>query len=270
MKTFSAAFLLLTLASFAAAAQTAPAFTTTCNEGSTYSSPTSNKRYCETRDLTMPSPGTATLTIDGGANGGITVKGWDGNEVRVRARISTWSKSDTDASGLAKKVTISGKGNTLEAKGPSQSEQGWAVSYEVFVPRKTALALSTVNGGINLSNLESTVKFAAVNGGVNLTNVAGQVKGHTVNGGLHIKLAGPKWVGEGLDVATTNGGITWDVPKNYSAKLYTSTTIGSIKADNLPITKSGMMHKEIAANLGQGGASVKAVTTNGGIKVNQE
>ncbi|UOQ70092.1 hypothetical protein [Hymenobacter cellulosilyticus] len=46
--------------------------------------------------------------------------------------------------------------------------------------------------------------------------------------------------------------------------------MGSIKADNLTVTKSGFMHKEVAANLGQGGAPVRAVTVNGGIKVNQE
>ncbi|PJJ59845.1 DUF4097 family beta strand repeat-containing protein [Hymenobacter chitinivorans] len=269
MKTFSAA-LLLALASVSAKAQTAPAFTSTCTEGNTYNNNSSTKRYCETRDLTLASPGAQTLTIDGEANGGITVKGYDGNQVLVRAKVSTWSKTDADAAQLAKRVAVKSGGNTLRAEGPSQAEQGWAVSYEVFVPRKTALALKTVNGGISLKDLDSSVKFDAVNGGVSLSNVSGQVKGHTVNGGLHIKLAGTKWVGEGLDVETTNGGITWDVPKNYSAKLFTSTSMGSIKADNLPVSKSGFMHKEIAANLGQGGAPVRAVTVNGGIKVNQE
>ncbi|MCB2378987.1 DUF4097 domain-containing protein [Hymenobacter sp. BT635] len=269
MKTFSAA-LLLTLACFSAQAQTAPAFTSTCTEGSTYSSPNSNKRYCETRDLTLPSPGNQTLNINGEANGGISVKGWDGSQVLVRAKVSTWAKSDEAASALAKKVTVKSAGNDLRADGPNQGEDGWAVSYEVFVPRKTALALRTVNGGITLKDLDSTIKFDAVNGGVNLTNVSGQVKGNTVNGGLHIKLAGTKWEGQGLDVATTNGGITWDLPKDYSAQFYTSTTIGSISSDKLPVTKSGFMHKEITANLGRGGAPVKAVTTNGGIKVKQQ
>ncbi|TGE25043.1 hypothetical protein E5K00_07555 [Hymenobacter aquaticus] len=269
MKTFSAA-LLLALTTLPALAQTAPTFTSACTEGNTYTSPNSTRRYCEIRELTMPAPGARKLTIDGRANGGITVKGWDGADVRVRAKVSTWAKTDAEAAQLAKKLTISSAGNTLRAQGPEQNDQGWAVSYEVFVPRKTALALTTVNGGISLSNLDSEVQFEAVNGGVSLSNVSGRVKGQTVNGGLNIRLAGTKWEGQGLDVTTTNGGITWDLPKNYSARLYTSTMMGSIKADNLTVTKSGFMHKEIAANLGQGGASLKAVTTNGGIKVNQE
>ncbi|UOQ70091.1 hypothetical protein [Hymenobacter cellulosilyticus] len=163
MKTLSAA-LLLALTSVSAFAQTTPAFTSTCNEGSTYRSNTSTKRYCETRDLTLPSPGSQTLTIDGEANGGISVKGYDGNQVLVRAKVSTWAATDEAAGQLAKQVTVKSGGNSLRADGPSQNEQGWAVSYEVFVPRKTALALRTVNGGISLRDLESTIKFNAVNG----------------------------------------------------------------------------------------------------------
>ena len=269
MKIVSAT-LLLALAAFSATAQTAPTFTSTCTEGATYRSNTGTKRYCETRDLTLPGAGSATLSINGEANGGISVKGWDGNQVLVRAKVSTWAATSEQASQLSKKVAVKTSGNTLRADGPTQGEEGWAVSYEVFVPRKTALALQTVNGGISLQDVDGEVSFEAVDGGISLSNVGGQVKGHTVNGGLDIKLAGTKWEGAGLDVATTNGGITWNVPKDYSAQLFTSTTMGSIKADKLTVTKSGMMHKEIAANLGQGGAPVKAVTVNGGIKVNQQ
>ena len=44
--------------------------------------------------------------------------------------------------------------------------------------------------------------------------------------------------------------------------------MGGIRTE-LPVTKTGMFHKEVEANLGQGGAVVKAVTTNGGISVDQ-
>ncbi|GAA3995680.1 hypothetical protein GCM10022408_02780 [Hymenobacter fastidiosus] len=267
MKTLLSA-LLLGLASSAALAQTAPVFTSACDDRNSGSR--TNKRFCETRDLTMAGPGSQTLTIDGRTNGGISVTGWDGTDVRVRVKISAWAKTDADATDLAKGVAISTSGNTLRAIGAKGLLEGWAVSYEVFVPRKTALALNTVNGGISLSNLESSISFETVNGGIALSNVAGQVKGQTTNGGVSINLTGSKWEGEGLDVQTTNGGITWSLPKDYSAQLYTSTNAGGISAAGLPVTKSGLMYKEITATLGQGGARVKAVTTNGGIKVNRD
>ena len=259
--------LLLGLITYSAAAQTAPAFTSVCNDRSAGSN--GSKTFCETRDLTLPGTGGQTLTIDGKTNGGISVQGYDGTDVRVRAKVTAWAKTDADASQLAKSVVVGTTGNALRATGPGPNDQSWAVSYEVFVPRKTALALNTLNGGISLRDLDSSVSFEAVNGGVSLTSVAGKVKGQTVNGGLHIKLTGAKWEGEGLDVQTTNGGITWDLPKAYSAKFFTSTNAGSISAAGLPITKSGFTHREVTADLGQGGASVKAVTVNGGIKVSQ-
>ncbi|UOQ70093.1 hypothetical protein [Hymenobacter cellulosilyticus] len=46
--------LLLSLATGAAHAQTAPVFTTTCGDGTFTSS--SSKRFCETRDKTLPLP----------------------------------------------------------------------------------------------------------------------------------------------------------------------------------------------------------------------
>lgn len=89
-----------------------------------------------------------------------------------------------------------------------------------------------------------------------------------MNGGLDISLNGNQWEGKGLDVTTTNGGITWTLPRDYSAQLFTSTNMGGIRT-GLPVTKTGMFHKEITANLGKGGAPVRAVTTNGGISVVQ-
>jgi len=260
--------LLLSLATTGARAQVAaPVFTTTCGDGTFTSS--SSKRYCETRDKILPAPAGQGITIDGRANGGITVKGWDGPDVRVRAKILAWGKNDAEAQQLGKSITIRAQDYTLRAESTAEGELGWAVSYEIFVPRKMALTLRTLNGGINLSDLQGPVTFEAANGGISLINVGGSIKGRTVNGGVRIKLAGPKWVGEGLDVQTTNGSITWDLPKAYSARLYAATTVGSISAGTLPVTSSETLQKVVTATLGQGGAPLKAVTVKGNVKVNQ-
>lgn len=271
MKTLLSA-LAVTCCTLAAAAQTAPvpAFKLNCQEGS-WSSYKLLKNYCETRDLTMEAPAGQPLTVDAGPNGGITVHGWNGPNVRVRVKIQAWSGTEEKAAARAKGITIATINNTLRAIEPdkdSDSQHGWSVSYEIFVPRETALALNTVNGGISLDNLQSTIAFETVNGGVSLVGLGGQVKGETVNGGLDISLSGSQWEGKGLDVTTTNGGITWTLPRDYSAQLFTSTNMGGIRT-GLPVTKTGMFHKEVTASLGKGGAPVRAVTTNGGISVVQ-
>ncbi len=42
------------------------------------------ERHCEVRDSTMPA---GPLNVDAGQNGGISIEGWDRNEIRVRAIV---------------------------------------------------------------------------------------------------------------------------------------------------------------------------------------
>ena len=66
-------------------------------------------------------------------------------------------------------------------------------------------------------------------------------------------------------MSTTNGGVIMSVPENYSANLQTGTVNGGINTD-FPVTlQGGRINKQIALNLGSGGATVKAMTTNGGV-----
>ena len=252
-----------------ASAQTAePQFKLSCQDGSWSHHNSKNESFCETRDLTMSTPAGQPLAIEGGANGGITVHGWAGPNVRVRAKISSWASTEAEAQARVKAVGISTANNTLRAAS-SDKDEHFSVSYEVFVPRQTALVLTTNNGGISLDNLLADVKFRATNGGVSLTGMGGQVSGRTINGGLSINLTGRQWDGQGLDVATTNGGISWRLPRDYSAQLFTSTNVGNVRA-NIPVTKTGFLRRELATSLGSGGALVKAVTTNGGVSVEQQ
>jgi hypothetical protein len=57
------------------------------------------------------------------------------------------------------------------------------------------------------------------------------------------------------------------VPENYSAHLETGTVNGSVNTD-FPVT--GRITKQIALNLGSGGATVRAMTTNGGVNLKKQ
>jgi DUF4097 and DUF4098 domain-containing protein YvlB len=140
------------------------------------------------------------------------------------------------------------------------------VSYEVFVPRRSNLSLDTKNGGIAINDVNGRIDFTALNGGVVLRRVGGEVRGSTTNGGLVIELAGDRWDGNSLDVSTTNGGIILSVPENYSAYLQTGTVNGNVSVD-FPVTVQGQITRQLAVNLGSGGQTVKAMTTNGGVQV---
>jgi DUF4097 and DUF4098 domain-containing protein YvlB len=255
---------LVTFTGIAVFAQNSKGGSLTCRDNNWY-----NDRLvgnCEVREQTLALSGSA-IAIDGRQNGGVAVKGWDQNQILVRARVQTGAPTAEEAKSLAQQIRIETSGAKIFASGPeSRRNFHWDVSYEVFVPRRADLSVETQNGGISIAEVNGRIDFSAVNGGVVLKRVGGAVRGSTTNGGLVIELGGDRWEGESLDVSTTNGGVIMSVPENYSAHLETGTVNGSVSVD-FPVTVQGQITKQVALNLGSGGAMVKATTTNGGVRL---
>jgi DUF4097 and DUF4098 domain-containing protein YvlB len=139
-----------------------------------------------------------------------------------------------------------------------------------MVPQRSDLSLSASNGGISISDVQGKIDFKTTNGGVNLVRVGGNVQGNTTNGGVYVVLSGARWDGEELNVKTTNGGVNLSMPDNYSAHLETGTVNGSVSFGfpvNVPLTERGRMPKDVSVDLGGGGPTVRATTTNGGVRV---
>jgi hypothetical protein len=220
---------------------------------------------CEVREQIVAAGGA--ITVDAGRNGGISVKGSDRNDILVRTRIQTAARTQGEAEELAKQITIETGGLRISANGPEdRRDNHWSVSFEVLVPRRSSLSLEAHNGGIAIAEVNGKIEFNCTNGGVVLKRVGGNVHGATTNGGLVVELAGDRWDGEELDVKTTNGGVTMNVPENYSAHLETGTINGNISVD-FPVTVQGRINKELSVNLGSGGAMIRVMTTNGGVRL---
>ena len=220
---------------------------------------------CEIREQKMPAGGL--LTVDASRNGGVAIKGWDQNEILVRARVQAAAATQGEADQLVKQIRIETSGGKVYAVGPeSRKNYQWNVSYEIFVPKRSDLSLEAYNGGISIADVTGNIEFTGHNGGVVLRRVGGTVRGGTMNGGLVVELDGASWSGQELDVKTTNGGIVMAIPENYSAHLETGTVNGHLNID-FPVTVQGRIGRELAVNLGNGGPTVRAMTTNGGIKI---
>jgi DUF4097 and DUF4098 domain-containing protein YvlB len=170
---------------------------------------------------------------------------------------------------LAQQVRIETGALNIHAEGPdSRDDYQWYVSYEIFVPRRSDLSLTAHNGGISISDVGGRINFKTLNGGVTLRRVSGAVSGSTTNGGLHVELAGARWEGEMLNVTTTNGGVNLVMPDNYSAHIETGTVNGNVASEfplNVQMTDRGRLPKEINVDLGSGGSTIRAKTTNGGV-----
>ncbi len=213
----------------------------------------------------------STLNVDGRQNGGVSVKGEDRNDILIRACVQAWGKSDAEARSLMSSVRID-TGSIIKADGAT--DNNWSVSFDIRVPRTTNLNLKAHNGGISIANVDGSAEFETLNGGVNLNGVSGSVKGHTMNGGINVKLSGPTWKGTGLDVQTTNGGVNIEVPENFAAHVEASTVNGGFNSNIVGLSvdktdENGRRQRpsKVSTDINGGGPLVRAVTTNGGVRI---
>ena len=223
-------------------------------------------QHCEVRESTLP-PGP--LNVDAGQNGGVSVEAWDRNDIRVRAIVRGSARDEARAKDIAGQVQVSAGGGRVYATGPDLNRrEWWSVSYRVNVPRRNDLDLSATNGGITIVGVTGNLRFDTTNGGVKLQHLGGRVNGETRNGGLNVILSGSRWDGDGLDVETSNGGVTVDIPENYNAEFETRTVNGGLNVD-FPITVQGELtsRRGISTTLGSGGPPVRVRTTNGGVRI---
>jgi hypothetical protein len=221
--------------------------------------------YCEVREFTL-SADRDLIAIDASPNGGIKIEGWDRNEILVRAKVQAQSRDEGGAREIAGEVDVT-MGRTIESDGPRTGRgESWSVSYRVYVPYDSDLDLSSVNGGITIDDVSGQMRFRTTNGGIHLSGLKGDVDGRTTNGGLNIELSGNGWEGAGLDVQTTNGGVKLYMPDDYNCRLETGTVNGSFRID-FPIMVQGRIDRHIEATLGDGGRTIRVVTTNGSVTV---
>jgi DUF4097 and DUF4098 domain-containing protein YvlB len=256
-----ALLLLASIAATAAEAQGNPQeWLEQCRRGSG-----TRAQHCEVRETTLPATGS--LRVDARPNGGIDVRSWDRNEIRVVARLQTHASTEAEARQIATQVHVDAVAGGVESRGPREMrDRGWSVSYDVFVPRNIDLTLSSTNGGIRVENVEGQTEVTTTNGGIAIHSAAGSVRGRTTNGGIDVRLQGTGWQGAGIDLRTTNGGITIHAPAGYSARVSARTTNGGISTD-FPMTVQGRVGRSLEGEIGQGGAPLNIATTNGGIRL---
>ncbi len=225
------------------------------------------EQFCETRNVAVAAA--RSLVVDGRENGGITVHAWDKAEIQVVAMVQAHAESANEAQNIARQIVIASGNGNIRADGPrtnGQRNESWAVSFEIWAPRQTELALTASNGGISVDGMNARMSLETVNGGLTVTDVDGDIRGSTVNGGITADLSGDRWHGSGLDLRTSNGGVHLSVPSNYSALLETGTVNGGLDV-GFPVTVQGSFGRTFTTQLGNGGATIRAVTTNGGVSI---
>ena len=209
------------------------------------------------------------ISIDGQKNGGVRVRGWERDEIFIRACVQAAGEDAEEARALTAAVRIEMIDGRIRAVTPNENDHSFGVNYDIRVPVKTDLTIKTHNGGINLSNINGSIIFDLNNGGAIFDKIKGDVRGQTVNGNLTFNLSGDKWEGDGVDARTTNGSVFINVPENYSARLETGTRRGNFYL-NFPVEKTQSSKYELNLDLGTGVATIRALTTNGQITIKRQ
>lgn len=223
--------------------------------------------FCEVR-VADAQVGAGPIRVDPGANGGVSIVGWDQSRIEVHTRIQARARTDEEAEATASEVTVSSTA-LIEADGPPNDRNAnWHVSFLVYVPAASDLEIETLNGPLSVRGVNGRMRLDAQNGPINLRDVAGDVVARAQNGPLNVVLSGTQWDGMGLDAETRNGPVTLTIPSDYNATLESGTVNGSFTSD-VPITMTirGRLGRSFSGTLGQGGPTIRAVATNGPVRI---
>lgn len=212
---------------------------------------------------TFPLNPGATVTIKT-LNGSIKIEGWD--EPRAEVQIIKKGVNGSTA------VTVRNDEKSLYLEAPSEM-RGGQVSFEVKLPRNLGtIALNSLNGAITLNEVTGRISVETLNGSINLQDVTGLERATTTNGSIDAQLTGAA-KDYPITLTTTNGGIKLTVDEGFNATLDASTVHGKIDVDDefegIKTEKRMPFGANASGNLGSGGPTVKATTTNGSIKISK-
>jgi putative adhesin len=252
----------------------------------------------EKLDRTVPLQAGSQVRLSN-VNGAVTLEAWDRNEVRIEAEKKVKS-GDADVarkymSQLKINITQEAGGLRIDTQYPRRQGGGffdWMfgkdvnanVTYRLHVPRRAALSIASVNGGVSVTGTRGKAHLETVNGGIKVQNVQGNMALETVNGGIDvIRSAGAlraESVNGGIDaelsdlpdnselrLTSTNGGIHLRLPRDARLSIDAGTTNGRVRSD-LPIDGGQPGKRSLQGDLNGGGGKLYARTTNGSIDIN--
>jgi hypothetical protein len=173
-------------------------------------------------------------------SGSITVRGSNRRDVLVTARPETDSddsrrgrRYNADTEGLRRIPQTAGFRITEDANRVkvSSDSPNRSITFEIEVPSRTNLKLSTVNGGeILVENVEGELSLSNTNGGITMNNVSGSVMAGTTNGNVRATMTR---ITAAKDMAFTslNGTVDVTLPPATKANLRLRSDNGDVYSD---------------------------------------
>jgi hypothetical protein len=209
-------------------------------------------------------------------NGGITVKGYDGKEVVIEARLRpAHDEGRSDRYPGMKRLPNRSTGLNVEEQNNVivVKTESWRAPADLViqVPFSTALELGCVNDGdIVVDQARGEVEAQNVNGAITLTGVAGTALANTTNGEVKVTFSRLE-PGKAMSFVTLNGSVDVTLPRGTKANLSLKIdNDGDIYSDFEIATRSAPVTPADAGTRGKNGRFVLKVdravygTINGG------
>lgn len=197
-------------------------------------------------------------------NGDIKVEGWDEDHAEVRIIKSGGSAEEREAV----QITQASTPNKLSLETPQVAHTPVEVRYELMLPHKVAINISSFDSDVKLSEISGAVAVDLQKGSIELREIAGPIKAKTIKGDIRARLDGEARKGP-QEFTTVKGDIELHLQGEVNADVKAETVDGKIEADDefkLQVTKQPV-GQHVAGHVGAGGDPLLARTVNGNIKL---
>jgi len=159
---------------------------------------------------------------------------------------------------------------------------GIRLKYEIKVPAKFNVDVSTSGGDIKLGGVSGMAKLNTSGGDIWADRVEGnldvstsggdislicggtEIVAHTSGGDINLKYFGPNL---GIDLSTSGGDIQVELPSDFDASMELSTSGGDVSCNLTMNNATKLSGHKIVADLNNGGMEFNAHTSGGDIDV---
>lgn len=232
-------------------------------------------------------------------SGDVTVTGWDQDRIEVTTTKSAWS--DDDLHRLGTKIDPQADHFSIAAVFPSHC-MNCDVSFQIRVPSRAHVAIATSSGDVRVTSVDGPARIDSSSGEVKMKNIGGEIHVHSSSGditldGAHSSVDAFTSSGDinahhlstdvnlvassgsvnadfasfgdvhAIRMESSSGDISLTVPRGVGFKLEATTSSGSIDSNlHLPIHDRDA-GADVAAQVGDGKASVQLRATSGDIGI---
>lgn len=231
-----------------------------------------------------------TISVVGAPNGGVTVKGWNKNEVKVEADITVYANSEKDAKrisdvtgfGIEESITslrIHTFGThdkkqlkKIDKKFPKKLRKNpFEFNYTIYVPVFSDLRIDGGTGKLEMEGVEGVFIVNFFKSDAKLNLIGGRVMMTIGTGNLDVVIGTRSWRGRMAEINLQSGNLNLHLPNNMNANL-NANVLRTGKIYNkysglVPRERTKFSDKQIIATAGNGGATLNFTVGDGDLNI---